>query len=480
LANIEKGVVLLCHTKINSQGRPESLSLGSDSLTRYLAKFCMHTKFESFSESQLRTLKFFLLDWLGCAIGGSAEKPTKMVSETIKALGGTKEATSIVDGTKTSSCNAALVNGCASHVLEMDDLHRESIIHPGTVVLPSALAVAESSNASGRDLLTAIAIGYEVFIRTALGVGTDHYYYWHTTATCGGFGAAAAASYLLGLSEDQIVWALGSAGTQAAGLWEFLSESAMSKVLHPGKAAMNGILSALLAQKGFTGPSRILEGDRGFFRATSGNFDVNKVVEGLGEIFNFERCSIKCHASCGHTHSAVDAAIAATDDRKIRAEEVDKIEVRVYQEAFNLCAGVKPETPYLAKFCLPFTVASAILHQRLGLSEFSNDKLNDPATKAILDKISVIPDKSLTEKYPYMWPARVSIFLKNGQCIEGAVDYPKGDPENSVSLDELTAKYHQIVENVISRERADRLAEYCLNIETISDISNFFYHNLFY
>jgi 2-methylcitrate dehydratase PrpD len=252
------------------------------SISRELGEFICSLEYEEIPE-RVRTLaKYCFLDWIASVYAGSHEKPVKMMLEVVNAMPGKPECTVIPDASKNIPLLAALINGASSHMVEMDDLHRPSIFHPAAPIIPAALALAEREERSGRDLIAAIVAGYEVGIRVAEMVGTSHYQFWHTTATCGTFGAAAAAGKLLPLDPQQMVWALGSAGTQAAGLWEFLVESAMSKQLHPGKAAMNGILAALLAQQGFTGAEHILEGEKGFCRATSRDYDFSGAMDGLG------------------------------------------------------------------------------------------------------------------------------------------------------------------------------------------------------
>src|SRR5699024_9597256 len=182
-----------------------------------------------------------ILDYFGSALSGKSSKPVQMIDEMVRELGGTSQA-SLVTGGSTSVINAALVNGAASHISEIDDIHKGSIIHAATVVVPAALAVSEWKNLCGKDLITAVVAGYEVCFRIGEAVSPSHYYYWHNTATCGTFGSAVAAAKLLDLDEEQIVSTLGSAGTQAAGLWEFIEDGAMSKQLHPAKAAMNGVM----------------------------------------------------------------------------------------------------------------------------------------------------------------------------------------------------------------------------------------------
>src|SRR5699024_5076985 len=244
-----------------------------------------------------------------------------MIHDFAVEMGGEPQAT-LVTGGKTSVAQAALVNGAASHIVELDDIHKGSIIHAATVVIPAAIAVAEWKKLTGKDLITAVVIGYEVCYRIGEAVTPSHYYYWHNTATCGTFGAAAAVSKLLELNEEQIIHTLGSAGTQAAGLWEFIEDGTMSKQLHPGKAAMNGVISGLLAQKGFTGASKILEGDRGFFQAMSEDSDESKVTDNLGKQFKIMENGFKIHASCRHTHHAMDLMIDLKKERNLSGEDI--------------------------------------------------------------------------------------------------------------------------------------------------------------
>lgn len=204
--------------------------------------------------------------------------------------------------------NAALANGAFSHALDMDDLHNASIIHLGTVVVPAALAVAEQIGASGKQLITAIAAGYEIGARVGEAVNPDSYFFWHTTGTAGTFGAAAAAAKLLTLDAEQTAHCLGSAGSQAAGLWEFLQEGAMSKTLHAGKAAFNGIFAAFLAKEGFTGATKILEGEKGFCLAMTSKAKLNKLTEGLGQgKYKIDENAFKPYAACKHCHASINA-----------------------------------------------------------------------------------------------------------------------------------------------------------------------------
>ena len=438
-------------------------------LADQLAKYFCGLRFEDLGKEHVANMKGYILDWLGSAYAVRDLPPVRMMRSVAGSLGGKPESTSIPDGTKTSCILAALVNGATSHVVEMDDLHRESILHPACAILPAVLALGERQHAPGRELILAASAGYEVGIRVALAVGTSHYYSWHTTATCGTYGAAAGAAKLLGLDEDQFAWALGSAGTQAAGLWEFLVECAMSKQLHPGKAAMNGLLAALLAKEGFTGARRILEGEKGFFRATSKNFDEGKCTADLGKVFHGDRNSIKYHASCGHTHSAIDAVQLATGGRTLKAAEVADVRIQVYQAAIDLLGNVEAKSPYLAKFNLPFCIATALLFGHVRLDDFSEARLADAEIRNLMSKVSFTVDPELTKAYPRKWPARVTITLADGRKLEACNEYPKGDPENPLTASELVAKFKSLTAGILSGAQADRIVEKVMNLEKIAD-----------
>jgi len=436
-----------------------------------LGAFLARLSYRDLSQSQVNKLKIYFLDWLGSAIAGKTEKPVQIILDVIRDLGGTPESTLIADQSRGNCLLAALANGASSHVVEMDDLHRESILHPATAIIPAVFALAEREQASGADLLLAIAVGYEAAIRVALGVGPSHYRFWHTTATCGTFGAAAGAARLLGLDEEQTISAYGSAGTQAGGLWEFLTDNAMSKQLHPGKAALNGLLSALLAQKGFTGARRILEGEKGFFKATSSDFDGAKCLAGLGKEFYFERNSIKYHASCGHTHSAIDAVLQATQGAALAPEEVESVSLAVYQGSLDLLENIAPTTPYMAKFNLPFCMASALRFGHADVADFSAERIGNPEMAQMMQKIKIQSDPELSAMYPRKWPARVVIVKRSGERLTGSSTYPKGDPENPLSESEVVGKFKSLTRGLIAEERAEALCQRVMALDESADVS---------
>ncbi len=443
-----------------------------ESLSSVLASFVVSARAETIPKQVMAMSRLCVLDWVGSALAGARETPGEMILELVQEMGGTPHSTLIATGEKTSVLNAALVNGAMSHIVELDDLHKTSILHPAAPIIPAALAVAEMEGKSGNELLLAVALGYETAIRIGEAVTPSHYNFWHTTATCGTFGAAAAAGKLLGLTKAEMIDALGTAGTQAAGLWEFIYDGAMSKHLHPGKAAQNGVLAALLAKKGFTGASRILEGEKGFFRAMSEGAEAQKIVLDLGSSYKILENSFKIHASCRHTHPTIDLIIGWHQQGKFNPEEINNIKVETYQIAVDIAGHYNPTSIYAAKFSIPFCAALAAVKGKAGLDDFSQENLNDPLIRQVMGKINLSSPKDINDRYPVEWPARIKIEMANGQVFNLETSFPKGDPENMVSIEEIEEKFRRLV-SYKGELVAKNLLKQLKKLEEISDLNLF-------
>ena len=439
-------------------------------LSKKLAEYSLEMTYEKLPPEVVSFTKLCILDYFGSAIAGSDKIPVQMISDLVKEIGGTEQAT-LFTGGKSSVLNAALVNGATSHIVELDDIHKGSIVHAATVVIPAALAIAEWKKLSGKELITAIVIGYEVCFRIGEAVSPSHYYYWHNTATCGTFGAAIAAAKLLHLTKEEMIYALGNAGTQAAGLWEFIVDGAMTKQLHTGKAAMNGVMSALLAQKGFTGPSKILEGDRGFFKAMSEDYDSSKITSGLGKEFKILENSFKIHASCRHTHHAIDLLIEIFNERQPILEEIDSIIVKTYKGAIDITDNDDPQTEYASKFSLQFCSALAILKGSAGLADFNETNLWNSEIRELTKKVKVILDPQINASYPEQWGATVELILTNGEIITKKTNFPKGDPENTVSSEELIEKFMNLTSKLPEMNQI-KITENILELELMENTEN--------
>ena len=409
-------------------------------LSKKLAEYVCKTNFEDLPLDVVEFTKICILDWYGSAVAGKDEKPIQAIKELVEEWGGHEQA-SLVTGGKSSIGNAVLVNAASSHIVELDDIHKASIIHAGTVVIPAAVAVAEAYDLSGKDLITAVVVGYEVCYRIGEAVSPSHYYYWHNTATCGTFGSAAAVAKLLNLNVEQTMFALGNAGSQAAGLWEFIEDGANTKQLHTAKAAYNGTLAAQLAKKNFTSATKILEGRRGFFEAMSESADASKITKNLGKEFKITENSFKIHASCRHTHPAIDCILDIMDEHTILYQKIKRITVKTYQTVLNITDKPNPDTIYASKVSSQFCSALAAVNGSASLRDFNDESLQASEITEVMKKVEVLVDPYYEGAYPEKWGAKVEIELDNGKIFEKATDYPKGDPEKLASKEELIQKF---------------------------------------
>ena len=433
----------------------------TEGLTRRLAQFLAAATYSDLPIPVIEDTKRAVLDWMGSALAGSLEPPARMAREGVASMG-------------SAAAAVAFTRGVASHILELDDIHKTSTVHAGAPVISAALAVAEREHADGHAFLLAVALGYEAALRIGEAVNPSHYRYWHPTGTAATFGAAAAAGSLLKLNAAQMLDALGSAGTQAAGLWEFNADGAMSKHLHPGKAAMNGVLAADLARVGFTGATRILEGERGFFRAMSAAYDESRVIDGLGERWKISENCYKLHSCCGHTHTAIDVAQWRRPPGLRKPEDIDNIHIETYASGYEIVKEMRPLTPYQAKFSIAYCVAVALLDGCADLAQFSPERMADPAIGALLERTRVTVAEDLTAKYPAAWPARLTITLVTGETLHGAADFPRGNPENPISTQGLEDKLRALVSPRFGADAATSAIETLAWIEDLTDLAEAF------
>lgn len=330
----------------------------------------------------------------------------------------------------------AFLIGALTHIHETDDLHRASVVHPGCVVVPAAWALAERLGADGPSTLKAIIWGFEAACRIGASVGPAHYRVWHNTATCGPFGSAAAGASLLGLSEDAFSWALGNAGTQSSGLWEFMASGAMSKHLHAGRAAESGQLAAELAAQGFTGPETILEGVKGFYAGLCPDPRPAAVTEAPDGAWAVHETSIKPWPCCRHTHPAIDAALEIAG--QVGNRGIERVLVETYGAAIDVCDRVKPETEYQAKFSLQHTVAAALADKEIGFTSFDDAARTRHQNGAA--KITLRLAEPYRSAYPAHWGTGVTVTLSDGVKLAAARTDAKGDPEARLSHGDMVAK----------------------------------------
>ena len=414
-----------------------------------LAAFAAELRFEQIPAPVLRRAEDLLLDWLGSSLAGRNSRAVQSIAKFAATMGpvdlqGPGSAEILISRRRSTPLFAAMVNAAASHVAEQDDVHNGSVFHPAAVVFPPALAVAQAIGASGQELLTAAVAGYEVGIRIGEFLGRSHYRVFHTTGTAGTVAAAAAVGHLLKLDAQTMLHAFGSAGTQAAGLWEFLRDAADSKQLHTANAAANGLSAAYLAADGFTGARRILEGPQGMAAGMSSDADPSRLTDRLGQRWALAETSFKFHASCRHTHPAADALQQVMNAHQLKAEDLAEVTAHVHQAAIDVLGPVTdPRTVHQSKFSMGSVLGLIALFGRAGLTEFDTH-YQDPRLIALRGKVSMQLDAEVDAAYPQRWIGKVTVRTVDGRMLKGRVDEPKGDPGNSLSRPEIEDKARRL------------------------------------
>ena len=406
-----------------------------------LADFAASLRHDAIPAAVLRRTEDLMLDCLASVLAGSSARPVRCIADYADAMGPSSgPSENLVSGRDTSPVFAAMANAASAHMVEQDDVHNGAVFHPAAVVFPPAIAIAQALGRSGPELLAACVVGYEVGIRVGEFLGRSHYRIFHTTGTAGALAAAAAVGNLLRLDSEQMLHALGSAGTQAAGLWEFLKDAADSKQLHTARAAVNGLMSAWLARDGFTGARHILEGSQGMAAGMSTDADVTRLTDGLGSRWTVLETSFKFHASCRHTHPAADALLKAMQEHGLKAGDIDRVVTHVHQGALDVLGPVvNPATVHQSKFSMGTVLALIALHGRAGLAEF--DAAPGVAEVAdFRDRVAMELDEEVDGAYPSRWIGKVTVHTRDGRRLAARVDEPKGDPGNTLTRREIEDK----------------------------------------
>ena len=450
---------------------------GRDGLTHKLASFYSTLDYENLSPQVIDRAKYFCLDYLSVALRGSQTPSSAAMQRAIRAL--SSGGGSVIMGTSMRAAPeyAALANGTAAHSLEMDDVSNDASLHTGVAVFPAAFACGDLEKVNGREFITAITAGCDLMIRLGRALDPRKHYArgFHPTGTCGTFGAGVVASRLMGLDEMQTTWALGITGSQAAGSLEFLAQGAWTKRMHPGWAAHGGIIAALLAKEGFIGPTTILEGRDGFLHGYSDDADASKALEGLGELFYINKVSIKPHACCRYKQGPIDCILKIVLEHDLQLQEVEKVTVGVLNAGFNVVALPEeekrnPQNVVDAQFSMPFGAAVAIKYRRASLEEYTEDTLGRPDVAQLMSRVHCVEDPALEANYPSQWPAWVEVETRDGRVLRAQVDYPKGDPENALSWDELKDKFRDITRPVVTPSRQEDIINTVDSLERLEDV----------
>lgn len=443
-------------------------------LTRHVAEWIAGLGIDHVPEIARNVLRHAVLDTLACGLHGRSTEWAGIVEDWARGAGraqsgGPGDASIWGDGAPALRPEmAALVNGISCHAFELDDYHPTKL-HPGAVVVPAALAVGEKLGSSGRDLMVAIAAGYEVMIRTsaALDPSTARLQGWHITGVTGTFGAAAACARLLGLDPEHTAWALGIAGTQSSGLFAFNADGAMTKRFHAGDAARAGVVAAELAAAGFTGPTQIFEAeDGGFLEAHSPVADEAPLRDDLGTEWMLETTAFKPYSCCGSIHAYVDAALelrarfGEPGERRVRVGLPRVIEV---QCGYDYAPGTALNAQMSSRFC----VATALIHGRVLPGEFSADRLADPATVALASRIEQSHDPALDDIYPANFCGWVEIESKPGagDFARAFLRDPSGSPANPEKDQAMRDKFRRLVGDFMASDQAAEIERAALALE---------------
>jgi len=416
-------------------------------------------------EAGRHAMKRLLLDYLGVAIAGSQTESGVIAREFANLQGKAPEATLIGGRERVPMAAASFANAISCHSIELDDIDVLALFHFSPPVFSSALAVAEANGANGKDLLAALAAGCEVMERVSMAANNDlRNRAFHTTPTCGVFGATVAAGKLLKLTPEKMVSALGLAGAQSSGLMEMYGPS-MQKRFNPGPAARNGVTSAMMAKLGFTGADTIFEGERGFLRAFAGGKKGGELVRGLGKPYKLE-IEFKPYSCARPIHNAIDCALEIRRKHNPALGDIRSIVVKRHPDWSEYHRNIAPRTYHEAQVSLPYSVAVALVEGNALLGQYTNRKLGNPAVRRLMDLTRIETDGRL----PRGVSCHTTMTLASGKKFVSQVDYPKGSIQNPMSDAELQAKFEALAVPVIGATQASRIVDLVLHIERCNNV----------
>jgi 2-methylcitrate dehydratase PrpD len=454
------------------------------SYSQKIAQFYLNADVNAIPQRVFDHTKNVIVDWAGCGIGGANIDSTKMIKEVFLSEPGRHDCT-VFCGEKASVEHAAFINGAASHGLEMDDASYDAGGHPAVVILPAAMAVAETVNAKGKDFLLSVIWGYDMMTRVGRGVVPDHCFErgWHPTAVNGIFGATVAAAWLLKLDATKMAHALGIAGGFASGNLECYADGSLTKRLNPANAAMGGVNAARLAAVGYTGPKWVFEGKHGFFCSYTDDPTPERMLENLDySEYPVEIAAFKPYACCRYNHAPIDSIIKIMADHRLKADDIAKIIIDTCSMAIRAVVEPRPikyEPPNVvgAQFSLPYTATCAALFGDVSVSQFTDEKLNDPAIRGFVNKIEMVHTGEMDQYLPDIFAADVTIVTKDGRELRQLTKFSKGDPENPMTKKEIKEKFMSLSQMTVSANKARKIYDTIMdvdNLATIKDLTKLF------
>ncbi|MBI2862277.1 MAG: MmgE/PrpD family protein [Chloroflexi bacterium] len=439
--------------------------------TKQLAEFIVRTNYEHLPADTIKMAKRCVLDHLGVALFGMTQQWSQLVMELAREAGCRPESTIYGQSWQTSPQYAALVNGTAGHGFELDDLIIEARTHPGCVVVPAALSMGEREHIDGKRFLASVVMGYEIMGRLGCAAGASITMRgFHSTSTEGPFAAAAVGAKVLGLSTDQLVNAFGIAGSLSSGIKEFYLEGPMSKRFHAGWASQGGITAALLARKGFTGPSTVLEGKYGFLRVFSDEPDLARLTRDLGSDYLIRANGFKPYPCCGSLHSAIDAITQLMHEHQVTAQEIERAIIGAPELVVAFNGNYEPDSPMAAQYSLPYVVAGTLLGRVTDPSFFDQERLKDPATTAVVRKVELREDPEINAQFPRHHGARVTLVSRGGKELSKVIYAAKGTPANPLTAEEVKEKFHRLASGVIGEGSIEQIIQLVERLEHVPDM----------
>jgi 2-methylcitrate dehydratase PrpD len=443
------------------QAKPDP-SLAKD-VTLRLARYVVSARIEELPDAVRTEATRTLLNWVGCAVGGSRHETVDTAISALAPFSGPAQATILGRHERMDVLHAALMNGISSHVFDFDDTHLRTIIHPAGPVASAILPFSEYRPVTGAEFLNALVLGAEVECRIGNAVYPAHYDVgWHITGTVGPFGAAAAVGKLLHLSEQQMVWALGLAATQPVGLREMFGT--MTKSFHPGRAAQNGFTAALLASRDFTSSNSGIEAPRGWANVLSTARNYAAITDNLGGHYEISENTYKPFP-CGIViHPAIDGCIQLRNQHYLAAGQIERVELKVHPLVLELTGRKTPQAGLEGKFSVYHAVAAAIIDGVVGEKQFSDRAVRNPATIALRDRVVAVSDPTIAEDQ-----VRITIVMKDQRRLEKYIEHCVGSARNPMTNAQLEAKFTGLADGVLPPEQTRRLMDLCWNISTLPD-----------
>jgi len=439
---------------------------GPTNITRTLARYVLSAKKEDLPSKVRHEAARTLLNYVGCAVGGSNHETVDIAVAALSPFSGPAQASVLGRKERLDILHASLMNGISSHVLDYDDTHLRTIIHPGGPVISAILALSETRPISGADFVNALVVGVEAECRIGNAVYPEHYNTgWHITGTTGVFGAAAAAGKLMGLNEQQMLWALGLASTQPVGLQEMFGT--MTKSFHPGRAAQNGLTSALMAARNYTSSTQSLEARYGWANVLSTAHKYGEITENLGSTYEISVNSYKPFACGVVMHPTIDGCIQLRNEHKLTASVIDRIDLRVHPLVLELTGKKTPATGLEGKFSIYHAAAAAIVEGEGGVAQFSDRAVRLPEVIALRDRVSTTVDPAIHEDQ-----VRIAVVLRDGRRLEKFVEHAVGSVDHPMTDKDLEGKFEGLAAGILPRDRVRRLMDLCWQIESTADAAS--------